>query len=99
MTELEATTGVVAEPTNFWTYFFRFAILVLWFLTGLAFIFTLTPYRLLPDVFLSTFVILWIRKPRLRKARMLAIAFTAFLLVEAYFHLTSAWFIGQGSLA
>lgn len=84
MTEMEATTSVVAESTIFWTYLSRFAILVLWFLAGLAFIFTLAPYRLLPDIFLLAFVILWKRKAHIRRARMLAMVFTAFLLMEAY---------------
>jgi hypothetical protein len=96
MKELEATTSVVAEPTTFWTYFSRFTILLLWFLTGLAFIFTLAPWRLLPDIFLLAFVILWIRRPHLRKAKMLAMVFTAFLLMEAYLPFDISMFYWPG---
>ena len=83
MNELQATTSVEAESTTFWTYLGRFAVLVLGLLTGLGFIFTLTPFRLLPDIFLLAFVILCIRKPHLRRPRTFAMVFTAFLLMEA----------------
>ena len=81
MTEPEAASAIVAEPaTSFWTRSSRFAVPMLWLLSGLAFIFTFAPYRVLPDIFLLGFVILWIKNPHLRKARMLAMVFTAFLL-------------------
>jgi len=52
----EDTTGIAEAPT-FGTYLLNFVILILWFLAGPAFIFTLTPFRLLPDIFLLACVV------------------------------------------
>jgi hypothetical protein len=55
-----------------------------WFLLGLAFLLSQTRYRLLPDIFLFACLFLWLRKPELRRARILFLLLTCFLLMEFF---------------
>jgi len=57
---------------------------MLWFLIGLAFLVSLTRYRLLPDFFLFASIFFWFRKPQLRRARFLALLLASFLSMQFF---------------
>jgi hypothetical protein len=62
----------------------RFAVPMFWFLIVLAFLLSLTPYRLLPDIFIFAHIFLWFRKPQLRRARFLALLLASFLSMQFF---------------
>ena len=84
MTEPEATTNVQTDAITFWSYLSGLTTLVLCIISVLAFIFTLSPFRLLPDLFLLVSAIVWFRRPHIRRARVAAMFLAAFLLMEFY---------------
>lgn len=51
---------------------------------GLTFLITLTPYRLLPDLFLLICVVLWFRNRQIRRDRILIMFLAPFLLTKAF---------------
>ena len=81
MTESAAPVMAAATP-SFRILLHRFAVPMLWFFIGLTFLIGLTPYRLLPDVFLFACAFVWFKKPQLRRARVLCLVLTGFLLME-----------------
>src|SRR5438045_9670415 len=81
MTESAAPVTAAATP-SFRILLHRFAVPMLWFFIGVTFLIGLTPYRLLPDVFLFACAFVWFKKPQLRRARVLCLVLTGFLLME-----------------
>src|SRR5437762_11066489 len=79
MTESAAPVTAAATP-SFRILLHRFAVPMLWFFIGVTFLIGLTPYRLLPDVFLFACAFVWFKKPQLRRARVLCLVLTGFLL-------------------
>jgi len=51
---------------------------------GLAFIFTLSPFRILPDLFLLACGVAWYRQPQIRRASIATMFLAAFLLMEFF---------------
>jgi len=60
----------------------HFTAIMLWILIALGFLFCLSPFRLLPDVFLVICLTFWYRKHHLRRAWFAASVLTLFLLME-----------------
>ena len=60
----------------------RFAAIILWILIALGFLFCLSPFRLLPDVFLLICLTLWFRRHHLRRAWFAGSVLALFLLME-----------------
>ncbi len=78
MTSLSATT--IDAPLR--VRLDHFAAIMLWVLVALGFLFCLSPFRLLPDVFLLVCLTLWYKRRHLRRAWFAASVLTLFLLME-----------------
>jgi len=77
---MASSVGIVTQKSR--NPLDRFAAVLLWVFTALGFLFLLSPYRLLPDLFLLACVILWRKNPRFRSARSAALILTMFLVME-----------------